>query len=154
MAKQIMKVVNIEDARIGYRNFAGNEGPFNRKGDRNFSIFLDEDRAQELKADGWNVKWPKPNERIDPAEDERRPWLQVAVAFENVPPKIVLIAGENVTILEEDQVGTLDHADAERIDLILNPYVWNVNGKTGVKAYLKAMYVTLTPDPFSSRYGI
>lgn len=146
--------LEIEDAKIGYRNFSGIETQYNREGDANFAVFLEEDQALEAEALGWNVKWPKPKAEIPPEEDMRKPFISVSVSFKRKPPKIVVFVGEKVTVLDADTVGTLDYAEIDVVDLILEPYHWNINGVSGVKAYLKAIYVTLTQDAFTKKYGI
>lgn len=143
----------LEGAQIGFRNFSGVEGPYNKEGDRSFAIFLEEGFAEELKAEGWNVKFPKEYDPND-EEDTRNPYLPVAAAFNMYPPKVVLIAGENVTPLDESEVDMLDWAEISNADIILRPYNWSVNGNSGIKAYLKALYVTIETDPFSEKYGI
>ena len=48
MNKEVTGVITIENVQVGFKNFAGAEGPYNRKGDRNFAVFLDEDVARSL----------------------------------------------------------------------------------------------------------
>jgi hypothetical protein len=55
--------------------------------------------------------------------------------------------------MTEDTVEMLDFVDVANVDLILNPYEWVVNGKTGVKAYLKKMFITIREDPLELKYA-
>lgn len=148
------KELELSNVKIGYRNFSGNEGPYNQEGERSFSIFLDEDTAREVFDDGWNVKWPKPNPNIKEEEDRRLPYLSVSVRFDKIPPKVVLIVGDKITKLDEEGVKTLDYAEIDNVDVIVTPSHWSVNGKTGIKAYLRSIYVTLREDRFTEKYGI
>lgn len=138
----------VENASIGFRNFSGKEGKFNPAGRRNFCTFLEPELGKTLEADGWNVRW------LDPREegDEPRPYLQVAVNYENIPPKIVLISSKGKTLLDDSSVSLLDWAEIDMVDLIIRPYNWEVSGKSGVKAYVKSMYVTIVEDEFESKY--
>lgn len=138
----------IENARIGFRNFSGEEGKFNAKGKRNFCVFLETELGTALEEDGWNVKWLQPK---DEAED-MKPYLQIAVSFDNIPPKIVLISGKGKTVMTDETVSILDWAEIANVDLIVRPYNWEVNGKGGVKGYIKAMYITIVEDEFESKY--
>lgn len=144
----VNKNIVIENARIGFRNFSGEEGRFNPKGRRNFCVFLDTELGETLQDDGWNIKWLEPREE----GDEQQAYLQVAVSYKNIPPKIVQITSRGQTILDEDMVGVLDWAEIENVDLIIRPYNWEVNGKKGVKAYVKSMYVTIFEDDFAHKY--
>lgn len=138
----------IEDAKIGFRNFSGNAGKFNPAGRRNFCVFLEDELGKVLETDGWNVRWLQPKDEAD----EPKPYLQVAVSYENIPPKILLISGKGKTILDDNSINILDWAEIEEVDLIIRPYNWEVSGKTGVKAYVKSMYVTIVEDEFESKY--
>lgn len=140
--------IRIEGARIGFRNFSGEEGRFNPKGRRNFCIFLEEDIAKDMEKEGWNVKWLQPREE----GDELQAYLQVKVVFGKIPPKIVLVTMRGKTRLDEDTVNILDWAEIQNVDLVIRPYNWEVNGNTGVSAYIKTMYVTLREDEFESKY--
>lgn len=145
-----MDNITIENVRIGFRNFSGKEGKFNPKGDRNFSIFLEDKLAKQLHTDGWNVRWLKARN-----EDEQdQAIMQVKVMFGKVPPTVVLIGSKGKTILSEENINILDWAEVKSVDVILRPYQWNVSGQTGIKAYLKKMYVTLVEDDLEKKYEI
>lgn len=150
MAKEIV----MESVQIGFRNFEGREGPYNRKGDRDFVVFLDPEFAEELDREGWNIKWPKPNDHINPEEDDRNPYLPISVGFEFYPAKVYIISNENVTMVGQEEVEMLDWAELENVDLVIRPYEWEVNGNSGVKAYLKAGYFTIVTNAFDDKYGI
>jgi hypothetical protein len=140
--------ITVENARIGFRNFTGKESQFNRAGSRNFCIFLEAELAKTLVDDGWNVKFLEPR---DP-DEERQAYLPVEVKYLRYPPKITLITGTGRQFLDEDTVNILDWAEFETVDLIIRPYNWELNNKTGVKAYLKTMYVTIVEDELAKKY--
>lgn len=138
---------------LGFKNFAGKEGPYNREGERSFSVFLDEDYARQLQAEGWNVKFPKPKDFEPGEEDTRRPYLTVNFTFEKIPPKIVLVSGEQLTPVGPDEASMLDWAEIEEFDAVIAPSHWSVLGNSGIKAYLRALGVTLKTSGYDSKYG-
>ena len=144
----------LEGYRIGYKNFSGKPDQFNREGDRNFVVFLDEETADILEKDGWNVKRPKPSP--DP-EIVREPYLPVKVNFNGRPPTVVTItnqgeANENIMRHTEDTVSSLDHLDIRECDLIISPYHYDFAGRQGISAYLQTLYAKVEVDPFYNKY--
>ena len=154
MAKRIIGNINIENARLGYKNFIGAEGPYNEAGDRNFAVFLDEEQAIDLEAIGWNVKWPKVKVLEEGEIDQRQPYLPIKITFDNFPPKVVLIAGEHITQIGEAEMQVLQYADIITSDLVIRPFQYDFLGKTGIKAYCKALYVTIETDAFADKYQL
>ena len=146
-------VVQIDEARIIYRNFAGAPSKFNREGDRNFAVVIDDqDIAEALTEKGWNVKIKPPREE----GDEPFMFLPVKVKFNDRGPKVYLqnsLGGRNRVTLDEDTVGILDNVDITNVDLDIRPYDWDVQGKTGRTAYLQSICVTQEVDRFLDRYA-
>lgn len=141
----------MENVRIGFRNFSGKEGTYNREGNRNFVVFLDDPKVvEQLIEDGWNVKYLKPREE----DDLPQPYLPVAVNYRGPrPPRLVMITSRGRNDIPEDLVMVLDWAEIEHVDLIVRPYQWDVSGKTGVKAYLKSIYITIREDELEMKYA-
>jgi hypothetical protein len=145
--------VIMEGVRIIFRNFEGKEGPYNRQGERNFAVLLDDKVANMMAEDGWNVKWLKPREDIAEEGEEDQPYLPVSVRYDVFPPHIVLVTSRNRTVLNESQIEILDYSDITNVDLIVRPHNWDVNGKTGIKAYVKTMFVTIEEDALVRKYA-
>ena len=141
-------ILQIDDARIIYRNFSGVGSKFNREGDRNFAVYIpDEDMANELKERGWNVKIKPPRED----GDDPFMFLPVKIKFNDRGPSVYLVTRNKKTPLNENTVSCLDDIDILSVDLDIRPYDWEVNNKTGRTAYLQSIWVTQEVDRFASR---
>lgn len=141
--------INIENAILRFKNFSGEEGQYNRAGDRNFCVLIDNDLASKLVNDGWSVKYLRPQNEGDIPQA----MLPVKVSFKNIPPKVVLVTKHSRKELTERDINILDWAELEHVDLIIRPYNWEMNGRTGVKAYLKTGYFTIVEDEFAQKYN-
>lgn len=150
-------IVQIDGARIIFRNFSGRGTQYNREGDRNFCVVIDdEDIANRLIEEGFNVKIRQPR------EEGEEPFMYMKVnvkyhpkgsEFERLNPVACLISGRNRNMLDEESICCLDGIDIENVDLDLSGSNWNVQGRSGRSAYLSKIYVTQELDRFATRYA-
>ena len=143
-------ILQIDGARITFKNFEGRGDKFNREGDRNFSLLIeDENTANALIKEGWNVK-------IKPGREEGDdPFMRlpVKVKFTDYGPNVYLVTGNRRNELDEESIGCLDNIEIESVDMDIRPYDWEVNGRTGRTAYLQSMEVVQRIDRFAARYS-
>ena len=143
-------ILQIDDAKIIFKNFEGRGDKFNREGDRNFSLLIeDPDTADALVKKGWNVK-------IKPSRDEdEEPFMRlpVKIKFTDYGPNVYLRTGDRVNKLDEESIGCLDNIDIDSVNMDIRPYDWEVNGRTGRTAYLQSMEVVQRIDRFAARYS-
>ncbi len=143
-------ILQIDDARIIYRNFRGEGGKFNREGDRNFAVVIPkQELADELLNRGWNVKIKPPKDE----EDSPFMYLPVKVKFNDRGPQVYLRTGDRVNRLDEETISVLDDINIRSVDLDICPYDWDVNGKSGRTAYLQSIEVIQEIDRFAARYA-
>lgn len=149
-------VLQIDDARITFRNFRGEGDMYNAPGKRNFSLIIPSmDIAEQLQEDknrygvGWNVKISAPREEGD------NPFihLKVNVKFNERGPKIYLISGDRRTEITEETVESLDYIDIASVNLDIRPYDDEMRGSAFRSAYLQAMEVYQDVNRFEERYA-
>ena len=141
-------ILQIDDARIIFRNFSGEAGPYNREGDRNFALVIPNKKiADALVDEGWNVKVKDPIEE----GDDPFMYMSVKIKFNGRGPNIYLKTGEKLNRLNEKTVGILDDIGIISVNMDIRPYDWEVNGKTGRSAYLQSMEVIQEIDRFAAR---
>lgn len=148
------KNINIEGAKIIFRNFAGTRFS---DGKRNFSIVLDDKDAEALREEGWNVK------QFETRDGDVINHLPVEIRFqrnqemEHLNPAIWWIAAGTRTKLSEKAVGNLDQAEIENVDIVIRPYDYSKKfkikkGEPFIKAQVKSMYVTVIEDAVDAKY--
>lgn len=147
MAENRIPSLEVEGVKLIYRNFSGAPSQYNADGDRNFCFIIeDEKQAKELQKDGWNVK-------IRETEDGSFSFMKVKINMNSsYPPKIKMIIGEKAVTIDENNINLLDGADIQYADIVINPYEWEVNGSTGISAYLSELYVVCNSSRIGEKY--
>lgn len=148
--KGILQIDDIDGRQIIFKNFEGRGDKFNREGDRNFSLRIDdENTADAMVKEGWNV-------RIKEGRDEDEgPFMRlpIKVKFTNYGPNVYLRTGNRVNELNEESIACLDNIEIDSVSMDIRPYDWDVNGRTGRTAYLQSMEVVQRIDRFAARYA-
>lgn len=154
MARDRMEVT-IQDATIKWTNFSGRPTKFKPEGgERTFVVELDQKLAEDMRDDGWHVRFPD-----DPIEEDeeqtKAPIISVKLGYSPKarPPKIVLITSKGAQYLTQDMVEILDSMDFTQVDVKFNSSNWEFGGKSGIKAYLKSMYLTMDEDELDRKYA-
>lgn len=152
-------ILQIDNARICFRNFRGEASMYNPNGDRGFSLIIpDEEIAEQLKNDknemgaGWNVKIKAPRE----VGEEPFMHLPIKLKYtERSQPKVYLISGKNRRELTADTIGMLDEISIESVDLDIRPYDSESRFGAHRTAYLQRMVVTqkMDFDRFAARWA-
>lgn len=148
-------ILQIDDAKIVYRNFKGEGSKYNREGDRNFSLIIpNREIADKLIEEGWNVKIKPSNND----EEDEFITLPVKVKFNDRGPQVFIVSGESHRKLKEDTVAMLDDIDIASVDLDIRPYDWTIqegtpNEKSGRTAYLQSIKVIQNIDRISAQFA-
>lgn len=144
-------ILMIDDARVTFRNFAGEATQFNRPGDRNFALVIpDQEIVDALQGDvnedgaSWNVKIKPPRD----VDDAPFMYMPVKVKFNQYGPRIYLVSDGVQRQLDEDSVGMLDKISIEKVDLDIRPYDNITSGKPYRTAYLQTIRVYQRVDRY------
>ena len=144
-------------AQIIFRNFAGEAGPYNNPGDRNFCLIIDEDLAQQLEGLGFTIKRTKGGDDYDPV-----PYIKIKVGFtlkdgtdNPYPPKIFKIDSTGMRMLDKNTVKLLDGARLGNVDLIFsgNSYEDRKTGEVRFTAYLRNFYAEIIENELEKEYN-
>lgn len=147
----------LQGVQIRLRNFEGKAGMYNAEGQRNFVVILpeDENAINALLDAGIPVKEFKLQDDDEPGTIPTK-FIKVKVNIDNDPmPRFVLVTDRGKTTMHANQetMVVLDWSDIIEADLILNPYAWDYQGKTGVNVYLKAGYFRIREDDLQAKYA-
>lgn len=141
-------MITIENARVLFKNFSGTPSDFNRDGVKTCSIILPPDLADQLSAEGWNVRAYQRNPEEPPVF-----FTELAINFGGRPPMIYRVAGNTKTLLDENTIKVLDAEDIVYVDVVVSPYQWSVGAKSGIKGYVHTMYAVVEEDVFAGKYA-
>ena len=118
-------------------------------------IIPDPEQAQELIDEGFNVRCTKP--KVGEEEGfEPTYFISVNVNYDtDWPPRIYLVSGDSEPrLLDESTIDLLDSCYVMNVNVILNPYQNQRNGRSSL--YVRTMYVEqdVEEDPFAHRYAL
>ncbi len=151
------KLISIEDTNFIWRtNFSGDpeRDSFGSDTRQANLIIPDPAMAEDLIAEGYNVKQTKPREGEEEGFEPRY-FVSAKVNFDSFnPPRIYLVSGDaDPLLLDEESIDILDRCQVLNVNATLNPYE---NPRTGRKSlYVRTMYVEqdIEDDPFAQRYA-
>lgn len=148
-----LKIENLSNRNIIYRNFSGKPSQYNKSGDRKFTIVIDDPEiAQKLTTYGWNVK-------VRPSKNDDEEYfctldVKVRLDLEWARPKIKQFTRANSIWITEDNIGNFDDVEFERVDIVLRQYAWkNMKGETGIAAQLSEMYAKIAEGVLEAKWA-
>lgn len=148
-------LIQIDNARIVFRNFAGRGDKYNRDGDRNFAVVIPNEEIKDALLEDvneygvpWNVKIRQPREE----GDEPFMYMKVKVKFSDFGPAIYLRSGRSKRRLTEETVGLLDSISIASVNMDIRAY--DDTGSYGPfrSAYLQSIEVIQQVDRFADGY--
>lgn len=151
------KLISIEDTNFIWRtNFSGDpeRDSFGSDARQANLIIPNPAMAEDLIAEGYNIKHTKPQEGEEEGFEPRY-FVSVKVNFNSFnPPRIYLVSGDaDPLLLDKESIDILDRCQVLNVNATLNPYE---NPRTGRKSlYVRTMYVEqdIEDDPFAQRYA-
>ena len=149
------KLVRISDARIIWKNFAGEAKHYYMKGQYGFTLLIpDLETAEALQNDknkygvGWNVSIKDGNEDSDP-------FMKLKVKINHDGPRpidIYLDVNGKVTKLDKESSAMIDDISIRSVDLDISPNDGEGTFGPYRTAYLRAIWVYQEVDRFADRY--
>lgn len=172
--------LNVEHAGMIYKNFSGKPTRVNPAGGkRTFALVLNEEYADRLSAQGWNVKVKEVRDQLSEGEQtltvgwndyvnmykgqfDHALIYTECVVNENseYPPKIYKVSEFNgdktMALIPQDQWFRLDESELMNVDIVIHPYTHgrSLANPDAKKGYLKSMYAMAVPiNEFGGKYA-
>ncbi|MBE6724921.1 MAG: hypothetical protein E7576_06965 [Ruminococcaceae bacterium] len=148
-----LKIENLSNRNIIYRNFSGRTSQYNKNGDLKFTIVIgDQDAAQMLSSYGWNVK-VKP-----PRNEGEEPFctldVKIRLDLDWARPKIKQFTRGGSVWIDASNIKNFDDAEFETVDLVLRQYAWsNGRGESGISAQLSEMYARIAEGVLEAKWA-
>lgn len=146
--------LSIENAVILWTNFEGRATKFGESGKRTFNLALSEEMAEQLDAEGWNIRCKEPRQE----GDDPLYLTEVVVNMESqYPPNVVVYSNyrgnKKAVRMTSDTIKELDRIDIDNVDLVIHPYEHN-RGEYKYKGYARAIHVTqAVSNDFGGKYA-
>lgn len=133
------QLIEINNAKILWKNFTGVSGFYDKEGGRNFCLVLPDDASVNFfEQNGYSVAIKSSG--VEVREFIR--YLKVKLKFNNGEPTIILESNNKTIRVDENLVSVLDFIKIKSIDMSIKPYHWELpNGEHGQIAYLNSMTV-------------
>lgn len=172
--------LNVENAALIYKNFAGDPTRVNPAGGkRTFDLVLNEEYAIKLSAQGWNVKvkeikdqfiegdksmtvsWDEYDRNYREQFDNAMIYTEIVVN-ENAayPPRVYKVTeldgSKSMIEVPAAQYYRLDKEELFNVDLVIHPYQHgrSIANPDAKKGYLKSMYAMSMPvSDFGGKYA-
>lgn len=143
----------LEGVQIIFKNFSGRESEFNERGNRTFSVRLDDpDLATTLLDDGWNIKPLVDEDGVVVAHH-----LPVRLNFDSrIPPRVYRVwddQSEPRLIRDMMEIDLFDVLPIKWVDIRVNPSFWTVRGESGVKAYADTVFICVEEDDLDRKWN-
>lgn len=136
----------------GWSHFSGLRDEFHEDGEYDFTITLPEDTAIELRDLGWtSVKPNEPREEGDPIE-----WtMQIKLSDRFDLPAVYFIKGNRrIRMKNMRELADIRRGTCKKLSVVITPSPWSrPDGKSGVTAYAKEMWVEVNESRFSAAYA-
>lgn len=148
-----LKIENLSNRNIIFRNFSGRPSQYNKNGDLKFTLVINSpEDAQRLASYGWNVKIKPP--RNDGEEPFCTLDVRIRMDLDFAKPKIKMFTRNGSVWIDETRIKTFDDAEFEKVDLVLRQYAWkNGRGESGVSAQLSEMYARIQEGILEAKWA-